>query len=226
MIGGGQLHINNLHLKLAHANPRLIKKSINHGTITASKKEIKELDDLLSKGCVDCMEAKARRANAIEGSRDYYLRPIPFDVVYSDVCIVKTHTSVGEMGCFVTFKDQYTKYTTVYMMKHKSDVARAVDRYVRWVSNQFSKEGYRVHKIFSDKGTEYLNAELKTILEREGIELHTTSGYTSASNGVAERLNLTIMNDARAMLHSGKVSHNFWKEAVLYSVFVRKQSHE
>ena len=221
MIGGGQLHINNLHLKLAHANPRLIKKSINHGTITASKKEIKELDELLSKGCVDCMEAKARRANAIEGSRDYYLRPIPFDVVYSDVCIVKTHTSVGEMGCFVTFKDQYTKYTTVFMMKHKSDVARAVDKYVRWVSNQFSKEGYRVHKIFSDKGTEYLNAELKTILEREGIELHTTSGYTSASNGVAERLNLTIMNDARAMLHSGKVSHNFWKEAVLYSVFVR-----
>ncbi len=226
IVGGGQMAVNNLHLKLGHANPKLIRDSISHGTISVSKKEKDELKHTVENGCARCLRAKARRADAVEYSRDYYLRPVPFDMVYTDVCVVNLHAKKGDQGYFVTFKDQYTKFTTVYFLAHKNDVTAAVSKYLDWVENQFSEQGYRVHKLYSDKGTEYLNAAMKTLLERKGVEHHTTSGYMSASNGVAERLNLTIMNDTRAMLQAGKVPNAFWKEAASYSIFIRNHLYQ
>ncbi|KAF6013580.1 hypothetical protein HII12_001559 [Brettanomyces bruxellensis] len=41
IVGGGQMAINNLHLKLGHANTKLIRDSISHGTISVSKEEKK-----------------------------------------------------------------------------------------------------------------------------------------------------------------------------------------
>lgn len=226
IVGGGQMAINNLHLKLGHANTKLIRDSISHGTISVSKEEKNELKHTADHGCARCLRAKARRADAVEYSRDYYLRPVPFDMVYTDVCVVNLHAKKGDQGYFVTFKDQFTKFTTIYFLAHKNDVTAAVAKYLDWVENQFSEQGYRVHKLYSDKGTEYLNAAMKTLLERKGVEHHTTSGYMSASNGVAERLNLTIMNDTRAMLQAGKVPNAFWKEAASYSIFIRNHLYQ
>lgn len=221
VITSSSIHVNNLHYKLAHADPRAILLSIQKGTLDASDREKADLASTIKNGCIQCMRSKARRADAIEGSRVHYLRSMPFDNVYSDVCIVKTRKMKNEVGCFVTFRDQYTKYVKVYFLKGKDDVVRATKIFVQWVANQFSSDGYRVHRLFTDKGTEYLNTDLRTFLEDHGIEAHTTSGYMSASNGVAERLNLTILNDTRAMLHSGKVSSAFWSDAADYCVFIR-----
>ena len=47
----------------------------------------------MENGCARCLRAKARRADVVEYSRDYYLRPVPFDMVYTDVCVVKFNLS-------------------------------------------------------------------------------------------------------------------------------------
>ncbi|GME83902.1 unnamed protein product [Ambrosiozyma monospora] len=53
------------------------------------------------------------------------------------------------------------------------------------------------------------------------MEQHFTFGYMSASNGVAERVNLTVLSDCRTLLHSGKVHPMFWIEAMNHSNLIR-----
>ena len=58
-------------------------------------------------------------------------------------------------------------------------------------------------------------------LAEQSIESLTTSTYTPVSNGVAERVNLTILNDVRWMLLSSSLPSYFWIEAANYSVHIR-----
>jgi len=54
--------------------------------------------------------------------------------------------------------------------------------------------------IRSNKGKEYVNANLKNFLKKEGIEVQYTVGYAPEQNGVAERKNRYLMEMTRCML--------------------------
>ncbi|GME77131.1 unnamed protein product [Ambrosiozyma monospora] len=97
------------HCLLGHLNPKALLESINHGTIIASEDDKKSLYKTMNhEGCTECYTAKARRANAVEGSKDPYEKPIPFHKVSSDVCMVTAKNDPGVKGYFVTFRDNFT----------------------------------------------------------------------------------------------------------------------
>lgn len=102
----------------------------------------------------------------------------------------------------------------------KSDAYDAILKYINWIKTQFSEKGYQVKKLFSDRGAEYLSARTYHLLDSMGIESHTTSAYTPPSNGVAERVNLTVMNDVRSMLVAAKLPSYFWIDATEYAVYL------
>lgn len=89
-----------------------------------------------------------------------------------------------------------------------------------WVKYKHADRGYTIHKLFTDQGEEYTSLKVQELLAREGVESQTTSAYTPQANGVAERVNLTIMNDLRSMLISSSLPSYFWVEAALYSVYL------
>ena len=106
-------------------------------------------------------------------------------------------------------------------MEKKSEAHVCILAFINWVKNQFHDRGYRVLKLFTDQGSEYMSQQVQELLAQEGIESQTTSAYTPQSNGVAERVNLTIMNDVRSMLISSSLPSYFWIEAAVYSVYLR-----
>ena len=53
----------------------------------------------------------------------------------------------------------------------------------------------------SDNGKEFTSNEFKALCKYSGIKRELTTPYNPQHNGVAERNNRTIMEDARAMLH-------------------------
>ncbi len=144
----------------------------------------------------------------------------PFENIVSDVCELDTKI-IDTPNHFVTFRDQYTGYTKVFTMHKKNEVKDKLFHYIRWVKNQFSERRYRVKSLFTDRGTEYLNSEVTDILSEAGIESHTTSEYTPASNGMSKHLNQTLLSDARTIPHSGKLESKFWPEAILYVTTIR-----
>ena len=69
-------------------------------------------------------------------------------------------------------------------------------------------------EIRTDRGRELLNKEMAQFCSEEGITHELTCPYTPEQNGVAERLNRTLREKARAMISDAGLSSELWAEAV------------
>ena len=65
-----------------------------------------------------------------------------------------------------------------------------------------------------DNAREFILSEFQEYLDSEGIILETTSTYLPSQNGVAERLNRTLIERARAMIINSGLPKFLWEEAI------------
>ena len=65
---------------------------------------------------------------------------------------------------------------------------------------------------------------LQNYLGEQGIKHELTTPKTPEQNGVAERMNRTIVEMARCMLAEAKLARKFWAEAVSTAVYLRNRS--
>lgn len=62
----------------------------------------------------------------------------------------------------------------------------------------------KIKTLRTDNGTEYCNSSLLSLLKKSGIQHQLTCPYTPEHNGVAERMNRTIVEKATKGLFSSK----------------------
>ena len=55
------------------------------------------------------------------------------------------------------------------------------------------------HAIRVDRGTEFINKDLISWCQAKGMDVQQTAPYSPSQNGVAERMNRTLVELARAM---------------------------
>src|SRR5271169_150048 len=144
--------------------------------------------------------------------------------VYSDICPVSPET-FGHGLYFITFVDEATRYVWVYIIPNKtsSTVLQILKSWLPLVQNQ---AGTTLINFRTDEGGEYLGETLKTVstfLEEHGITHEQTSPYSSSSNGIAERINRTLMDMVRTMMITSKLPAPFWGEAVHTAAKVRNR---
>ena len=65
-----------------------------------------------------------------------------------------------------------------------------------------------------DNGGEFNSLEFEKDCKYEGIIRHKTNVYTPQQNGVAERMNMTLLERARSMLSNANLGKQLWAEAV------------
>ncbi|CAI7884003.1 unnamed protein product [Closterium sp. NIES-54] len=83
-------------------------------------------------------------------------------------------------------------------MKQKDHAASSIRE--DWLPFVEKQAEYVVKRIRTDRGGEFLGAEMTAWLKNQGIQRELTMAYTPQSNGVAERANWTILDTARALL--------------------------
>jgi hypothetical protein len=110
---------------------------------------------------------------------------------------------------------------TVLFMKNKNQAETKVLDHVGWLERQY---GFKLKWIRVDEGGEYLSSRLKSALAEKGIELRTTAPYSPSQNGVAERLNRTLVELARAMLAEKNLPKSLWEWAVTHAAYIRNRS--
>jgi transposase InsO family protein len=71
----------------------------------------------------------------------------------------------------------------------------------------------KVKLLHTDNGMEFCSNEFNDYYSNEGIVRHHTIPYTTQQNGVAERMNITIISKAHCMLSNAGMSRRFWSEA-------------
>ncbi|GMF70869.1 unnamed protein product [Phytophthora fragariaefolia] len=119
-------------------------------------------------------------------------------LVHTDVMgPMQTRTS-GGCTFGVTFIDDYSRHVTVYFMKAKSEVLSKFKIYKAAMENATGKT---IKRLRSDNGGEYTDKLFKAYLNRNGIKHEKTVPYTPQQNGLAERMNRSLVEMARCMLY-------------------------
>jgi len=85
----------------------------------------------------------------------------------------------GNKRYVLTLIDNYSRYTIVYLIEHKSEVTEKIQNYVRNVKTKFHKP---IKVIKYDQGRKYINASLKDFLRKQEIEMQYTMGYAQKQN--------------------------------------------
>lgn len=139
------------------------------------------------------------------------------ELVHTDVCGPMQVKSLESSKFFVTFIDDFSRRVVVYCVEKKSSV---FDVFKQFKSRAEMQTGKKIRTIRSDNGTEYCNKEMRDFLLEAGIHHQTTVPYTPEQNGVAERMNRTLVEKARCMLFDAKLPMQFWAEAVVTAAYV------
>ncbi|KAH6930029.1 hypothetical protein HPB50_008100 [Hyalomma asiaticum] len=116
--------------------------------------------------------------------------------------------------------EDYSRYTVVYPMKAKNEVLQNFDKYRRLVENIHNT---KVKTLRSDNGGEYVSKEFKMYLANHGIKHQLTVPGTPEQNGVAERMNQTLLDMKRCLLNESGVTKELWADAVVTASYIRNK---
>ena len=119
--------------------------------------------------------------------------------------------------------DECSHYVVGFTLQHKSDALASFERFATAANSFHSAKGYSIQFIRSDNGMEFIGADWTPLLTRLGIQRQRTSPYTPHQNGIVERLNRTIAESTRTMLHAAGLPARFWPLACQAAVYVHNR---
>ncbi|UYV80677.1 hypothetical protein LAZ67_19001352, partial [Cordylochernes scorpioides] len=131
--------------------------------------------------------------------------------VSCDICGPLPTNSLSGKRYFITFTDDYSRYTKTYLLKGKDEAYEKIKDYVISAHTEFGKN---IQTIRTDNGREYVNRQVEDFLNQSGIKHQLTVPYSPAQNGVAERKNRSLMEMTRCMLFDSGLPQSLWAEAV------------
>ena len=79
--------------------------------------------------------------------------------------------------------------------------------------------GKNLKALCTDNGGEFISREFEEYLKNEGIKHELTVSKCPQQNGMAERLNVTLMEMVRSMLADFKLPQTFCPEALATAVY-------
>ncbi len=203
------------HCRFGHLGMDNISKLLNENMVEGmSNARNTDMSDV----CEACVQGKQHRTPYPKKSSNKATEL--FKTVHSDVCGPMNVKSFGKSQYFVTFIDEYSRYTEVYFLKSKDEVLEKFKQYV----NQVEKLGKRVKNLRSDNGGEYCSRVFDDYLKAKGITHQTTVPHRPEQNGIAERMNRTLVEAAHSMMFHAGMPKEFWAEAIHTAAYVHNRS--
>lgn len=87
-----------------------------------------------------------------------------------------------------------------------------------------NQTGNKINRLRTDNGLEFCNHVFDNYCAKSGIARHRTCTYTPQQNGVAERMNRTIMDKVKCMLTESGLPSVFWAEAASTACYLINRS--
>ena len=210
-----------MHKRLGHPNFRLMQDMSKTDAVLDLKLGSIDLRD--EPFCSSCVFAKSHRAPFPKKSPALRSR-YPLQKIHTDICGPLPSKTLGGCQYFITFTDDYSRFTYVYCISKRSELYDCYERFRKEVTTLFRDEvnmmEFRANR--HDPEVQILQADNAKEYEKLGRMIHSkygtkaqfTNAYTPQQNGVAERKNRTIMEKARALLLDGDLPKQLWGEAI------------
>ncbi|KAK0586137.1 hypothetical protein LWI29_001641 [Acer saccharum] len=143
------------------------------------------------------------------------------EYVHSDLWGPSKVPTHGGNRYFLSLIDDYSRKLWLYLLKSKDQAFESFKAWKRLVENQTSK---KLKILRTDNGLEFCNENFNKFCEEHGITRHKTVRHTPQQNGVAERMNRTVLEKVRCLLIGAGLSQNFWGEAAATAAYLINKS--
>lgn len=203
------------HQRLGHISYQRIKQLYENRMVVGLSISTME-EETICKGCLSGKQHRqpfpkigVNRATEVLG------------IIHSDICGPMPKQSLGGAMYFITFTDDKTRKTNVYFIKSKGETLAKFKIYKNWAENQCNG---KIKILRTDNGGEYLSKQFQNFLNENGIVHQTTAPYAPEQNGVAERINRTLLESAKSMLYQKEMDQEFWGEAIATANYIKNRA--
>ena len=124
----------------------------------------------------DCVSCQLGKQPALPFNSSESISTDVFDFIHSDVWGPSLVSSIGRSRYFVVFVDDYSRYSWIFHMKHRSELLQVYSNFAKIVETQFSK---RINFFRSDNALEYTQYAFQAVLHSYGTVHHLTCPGTS-----------------------------------------------
>jgi transposase InsO family protein len=127
-----------------------------------------------------------------------------------------------DIDIFFTFTDDATRFTIVYLLRTKDEVLETYKSFEAWALTQQHCKAIKV--LRSDRRGEYLSGAFDNHLAAAGTARKLTMHDTPQLNGMAERLNRTLLERVRALEYSSGLPKSLWGEALWHTTWLKNRT--
>jgi transposase InsO family protein len=142
-------------------------------------------------------------------------------MLHMDLCGPMRVESINGKKYILVIVDDYSRYTWVKFLRSKDEAPGTIITFLKHIQ-VLLQAPVRIVRI--NNGTEFTNQELRNYFEDVGITHQTSVVRTPQQNGVVERRNRTLVEDARTMLIYSSAPLFLWADAVATAYFTQNQS--
>ena len=120
------------------------------------------------------------------------------ELVHSDVWGPSPLTSLLGFNSYIIFVDDYSRFTWLFLLKHKIEVLSVFKHFKSMVETQFNS---KLKILRTNNGFEYINNDFKSFCPTSGILHQSSCPHTPEQNGVSERKHRHIVETGLTFLY-------------------------
>jgi transposase InsO family protein len=217
------IEINRLHRILGHTNFQSIQNMVRRNQIEG----VTTLTGM-PQFCEACVLGKMKRLPFPSSTT---VPRGPLDIVSCDVGGPVTPQGAGGIRYWVVFVDHYSSYVWVKFVKTKDEVHTTIKQWR--TDSEAQLHGRIAHwelcegwtRFFrTDNGGEFTSAEVEAEFRKLGIIHETTAPRTPEQNGVAERMNGTLVTRSITNLVASHLPRSWWPRAMEAAAYTINRS--
>ncbi|GJT90826.1 putative ribonuclease H-like domain-containing protein [Tanacetum coccineum] len=202
------------HRRLGHINFKNLNKLVKGNLVRGLPSKVFRNDHT----CVACHKGKQHRASC--KAKLERLITEPLHTLHMDLFGPTSVKSINHASYCLVITDDCTRFSWVFFLASKDETSGILQNFIRQIENQLN---HRVKIIRSDNGTEFKNRDMLEFCGNKGIKQEYSNARTPQQNGVAERMNRTLIEAARTMLVDSLLPTTFWAEAVSTACYIFNQ---
>ncbi|SCV70659.1 BQ2448_3421 [Microbotryum intermedium] len=173
-----------------------------------------DLSDKTVHDCDTCLYAKSERSSFKgHGSASAVLERVSIDLGFVQ--------EPNHAGCtvYLAIVDQFSCGKWCFSLSSKTSI-KVLKTFNTFRLSAEKMTGNSIRFVRSNNGGEFTSKAFIDYFKSHGITHKCTAPYTPENNGQVERLNGSLMNTVKAMLHDSKLPHSLWLLAMTKATYI------
>ncbi|UYV80744.1 hypothetical protein LAZ67_19001583 [Cordylochernes scorpioides] len=168
--------------------------------------------------CSDCMIGKSTKRPFLNLRSTKETQTLA--LVHCDLMGPFNIESWGGSRFVLTIIDDASRYTRVYFLKRKGDT---LEKFKEWMKEAENQTRFSLKRIRTDNELEFCSSPWDIFTKAHSIVHERTMVYTPEQNGVAERMNRTLLNLVRSTVNSCNLPTASWAELTNTAAYLRNR---